>query len=149
MPPALKPREDIRSLAEQLRPALLRVSRRLRHEALKAGASALDAQILGAVKKLPGIGVSALADSEQMTRPSMSGHVKRLQNAGWITRDPASTDDRRRVGVRLTAKGARALEAIRSRRNDWLVARLARIGEHGRAALAAAIDPLAGLADER
>lgn len=143
------PREDILAIAEQLRPALLRVSRRLRHAALKAGASALDAQILGTVKKQPGIGVSALADSEQMTRPSMSGHVKRLEKAGWIVRDEASKVDRRRVGVRLTAKGAKALEAIRNRRNDWLIARLAKLDGEARAALAAAIDPLLQVAGDR
>jgi DNA-binding MarR family transcriptional regulator len=143
------PRVDILAVAEQLRPALLRVSRRLRHEALKAGASALDAQILGAVKKQPGIGVSALADSEQMTRPSMSGHVKRLEKAGWIARDEASKADRRRVGVRLTAKGVRALEAIRHRRNDWLVARLAKLTGEARATLAAAVDPLLLIAGDK
>src|SRR5258706_11619223 len=117
--------KDILAMADELRPALLRASRRLRQEAQRAAVSALDAQILGAVKKHPGVGVSGLADREQMTRPSMSGHVKRLEAAGWIERDEASGDDRRRVGIRLSVKGAKALEAIRRRRNDWLAARLA------------------------
>ncbi|MHB8529917.1 MAG: MarR family winged helix-turn-helix transcriptional regulator, partial [Caulobacteraceae bacterium] len=110
---------DVLALAEELRPALLRASRRLRHEAQRAGVSALDAQILGTVKKSPGLGLSALAQREQMTKPSMSGHLKRLEKAGWIARDEASEGDRRRIGIRLTAKGAKALDAIRRRRNDW------------------------------
>ena len=141
--------EDILALAEQLRPALLRVSRRLRHEAQRAGASALDAQILGAVKKQPGIGVSALAASEQMTRPSMSSHIKRLEKAGLVARDAAASDDRRRIGMRLTGRGTKALEAIRNRRNDWLVARLAKLGGEGRAAISAAVEPLLELAGDR
>jgi DNA-binding MarR family transcriptional regulator len=140
---------EILDLAEQLRPALLRASRQLRREALRAGVSALDAQILGAVKKHPGIGVSALADHEQMTRPSMSTHVKRLEASGWIGRDAAQDDDRRRIGLRLTPKGQKALDAIRRRRNDWLAARLAVLAPEARAALAAAAGPLVQLAGDR
>jgi len=141
--------KDILALADELRPALLRASRRLRQEAQRAGVSQLDAQILGAVKKHPGIGVSGLADREQMTRPSMSGHVKRLEAAGWIERDEASGEDRRRVGIRLSAKGAKALEAIRRRRNDWLAARLSTLSPTARAALKAAAEPLMHLAGAR
>jgi len=142
--------KDVLPLADALRPALLRASRALRRESQRAGVSALDAQLLGAVKKNAGIGVSALADREQMTRASMSGHVKRLEAAGWIERSAAGPDDdRRRVGLALTAKGARALDAIRRRRNDWLAAGLARLSREERAALAAAAAPLARLAEDR
>jgi DNA-binding MarR family transcriptional regulator len=140
--------KDAQALAEALRPALLRASRALRREAQRAGASALDAQLLGQIKKNAGIGVSALADREQMTRASMSGHVKRLENAGWIARAEEG-DDRRRVGLPLTAQGAKALDAIRRRRNDWLAARLTRLTPADRAALAAAAGPLERLAEDR
>ncbi|HEX7761279.1 MAG TPA: MarR family transcriptional regulator [Caulobacteraceae bacterium] len=146
---ATAPTKEVLDLAEALRPALLRASRALRREAQRAGVSALDAQILGVVKKHPGIGVSALADHEQMTRPSMSSHVKRLEAAGWIGRDEASEEDRRRVGIRLTAKGLKALDAIRRRRNDWLAARLSTLSNEARAALAAAALPLTQLAGDR
>jgi DNA-binding MarR family transcriptional regulator len=141
--------KEILPLADALRPALLRVSRALRREAQRAGVSALDAQLLGAVKKNAGIGVSALADREQMTRASMSGHVKRMEQAGWIARTDADADDRRRVGLTLTAKGVKALDAIRRRRNDWLAAGLARLSAEERAVLAAAAEPLDRLAEER
>src|SRR5580693_248413 len=119
------PEKEVLPLADALRPALLRLSRALRREAQRAGVSALDAQLLGAVKKNAGVGVSDLADREQMTRASMSGHVKRMEAAGWIARASADADDRRRVGLSITAKGVKALDAIRRRRNDWLAARLA------------------------
>jgi DNA-binding MarR family transcriptional regulator len=141
--------KDVLPLADQLRPALLRASRALRRESQRAGVSQLDSQLLGAVKKNAGIGVSELAEREQMTRASMSGHVKRLEAAGWIARAEADADDRRRFGLTLTAKGAKALDAIRRRRNDWLAAGLARLSREERAALAAAAAPLARLADDR
>ena len=141
--------KDVLPLADELRPVLLRASRALRRESQRAGVSALDAQLLGAVKKNAGIGVSELADREQMTRASMSGHVKRMEQAGWIERAQPDEDDRRRVSLLITAKGAKALEAIRRRRNDWLAARLAKLSPGERAALAAAAGPLVRLAEDR
>jgi DNA-binding MarR family transcriptional regulator len=141
--------EPLAALAEALRPSLLLVSRRLRREAHKAGMSALDAQLLGIVKKEPGITASALADIEQMSRPSMSGHVKRLEAAGWIARDAVSLPDRRRVGLRLTGTGLEALDAIRQRRNDWLAERLGALSVQARASLAAASTALRQLAEDR
>jgi DNA-binding MarR family transcriptional regulator len=138
--------DDLIALAEALRPALLRASRQLRREAQKAGVSALDAQLLGAIFKQPGVGGGELAEFEQMSAPSMSAHLKRLEAAGWIARDPAREDDRRRVGLRVTSAGAKALEAIRRRRNDWLAARLAALSPRERRALAAAAEPLSKLA---
>jgi DNA-binding MarR family transcriptional regulator len=145
----VQPQEDVHTLAEALRPALLRLSRHLRREAQKAGVSALDAQLLTVIKKSPGIGGGELADREQMSRPSMSSHLKRLDAAGWIIRDPANAEDRRRVGLRLTMSGEAALAAIRRRRNDWLAARLDALTPEARALLAAAAGPLAQLAGER
>ena len=141
--------KDVLPLADALRPALLRVSRALRREAQRAGVSALDAQLLGAVKKNAGIGVSALADREQMTRASMSGHVKRMEASGWIARTAADDEDRRRFGLVLTVKGAKALDAIRRRRNDWLAARLAEFSREDREILAAAAGLLTHLAEDR
>lgn len=146
LPPTQK---DILTLADALRPALLKASRALRREAQRAGVSVLDAQLLQAVKRTGGIGVSELADREQMSRASMSGHVKRLEAAGWIIRAAPDDDDRRRIGLSLTAKGAKALDAIRRRRNDWLAAQLAKLSAAERAALAAAAGPLARLAEDR
>jgi DNA-binding MarR family transcriptional regulator len=141
------PDEDaLIALADELRPALLRAARRLRQEAQKAGVSALDAQLLTVIGKQPGIGASELAMREQMTRPSMSSHLKRLEAAGWIARDKAASHDKRRAGIALTAAGVEALEAIRRRRNDWLAARLKDLTGEARAALAQAAGPLRRLA---
>jgi len=128
-------------LADVLRGPLLRVSRKLRQEAQKAGLSVQDALILGYVRKHPGVGVSELADADQIARPTMSAHVKRLEAAGWLTRSDDAQDGRR-SGLAVTPAGGRKLDAIRRLRNDWLSARLALLTDTERAQLAAAAAPL-------
>src|SRR3990167_5624883 len=118
-------------LAEALRPALLRVSRRLRQEAQRVGVSALDALILGQIMRRPGVGVCDLAQAEQISRPSMSGHVKRLEAAGWVSRAD-NAEDGRRSGLAVPPAGAQQLEAIRQHRNDWLAARIAKLDHAAR-----------------
>ena len=137
---------DIRSLAEALRPALLRVSRRLRLEAQKAGLSAQDALLLGHITKHPGIGVSALAEAEKISRPTMSAHIKRLEAEGLVARSDDAADGRR-SGLAITPAGLDKLEIIRATRNDWLATRLARLPATERALLEAAAGPLLRLVD--
>ena len=129
------------ALADSLRAPLLRAARRLRQEAQRAGSSALDALILGYIRRRPGVGVSELAQAEQISRPSMSGHVKRLEAAGWIQRFD-DQEDGRRSGLQITPAGEAQLDAVRQRRNDWLADRLACLSPDDRAALADAGAPL-------
>jgi DNA-binding MarR family transcriptional regulator len=147
-PQSLKP-VDAAELADRLRPVMLKLSRHLRREALKVGVSALDAQLLLTIRKRPGSGVSELAELEQMSRPAMSNHVKRLEAAGLVRREEDAPDgDRRRVRLVLSPAGNQALIAIRRSRNDWIEARLARLDARELQALGAAIDPLARLVEK-
>jgi DNA-binding MarR family transcriptional regulator len=140
--PATSPEtEDVSALAEALRGPLLRVSRKLRQEAQKVGLSAQDAIILGYVRKNPGAGVSELADFEQVSRPTMSSHVKRLEAAGWLRRAEHANDGRR-SGLTLTAAGLRKIETLQRHRNDWLAARLVRLSPAERERLTEAAAPL-------
>lgn len=132
---------DILDLAQALRPALLRVSRRLRAEAQKAGLSAQDALLLGHIRKTPGIGVSGLADAEKITRPTMSAHVKRLEADGLVVRE-GDAEDGRRSGLAITPVGEAKLREIQQQRNDWLAARLSRLTPDERRRLADAAAPL-------
>jgi len=136
---------EIIALADALRPALLRISRRLRLESQKAGLSAQDAILLGQVKKTPGIGVSGLAEVEQTSRPTMSGHLKRLEETGLIARAD-DVQDGRRSGFTITPAGRRKLDQIRAQRNDWLARRLARLAPADRERVAQAVAPLLELA---
>lgn len=140
MPAALADPE-IFALAEALRAPLLRTSRKMRHESQKAGLSSQDSMILGYLKKHPGAGVSELADFEQISRPTMSSHVKRLEAAGWVVRTD-DAEDGRRQGLTVTAAGARKHEAIQRHRSDWLAAQLLRLTPQERDLLAQAAGSL-------
>jgi DNA-binding MarR family transcriptional regulator len=123
-------------LAAELRPSILRLSRHLRREAIRGGSSSVDAQLLGTLREEPGLGVSELADMEQMSRPAMSAHVKRLMQLGYVQREVAKGEaDRRRVGLTVTRSGTHYLRAVSERRADWLAERLAELGSDDRTAL--------------
>jgi DNA-binding MarR family transcriptional regulator len=137
---------DIVALAESLRPAVLHVSRRLRQAGQRSGLSPQELMILVQVRKHPGIGVSALADAERISRPTMSAHVKRLEADGLVART-GDDQDGRRSGLSVTPEGQARLEQVRRDRNDWLAPRLADLSPEERRALADAAPILQRLAD--
>jgi DNA-binding MarR family transcriptional regulator len=142
---ALPDTPDVVALADAVRPAVLRLSRRIRNEGQKSELTAQDTIVLGLIRKNPGIGVTGLADMEQTSRPTMSEHVKRLEARGLVTRD-AHAEDGRRSGLALTPAGRRKLDQIRAERNNWLAKRLALLEPAERAQLAAAAAALNKLA---
>lgn len=111
------------TVAADLRPILLRLARDLRKETEQLGITARQATLLWLVKRSPGLSLAELAAEEGISPPALSGHVDRLERAGLIER-LRSTDDRRRVGLRLTDEGARMLRRVRARRTTWLADRL-------------------------
>lgn len=111
------------AVSSDLRPVLLRLARELRKETEQLGVTARQATLLWLVKRSPGLSLAELAAEEGISPPALSGHVDRLERAGLLER-VRSTDDRRRVGLRLTDEGARLLRNIRARRTTWLTDRL-------------------------
>ncbi len=137
-------RADTLALAESLRPVLLRIGRELRRETRAVGVSPEQVSLLVAIKYAPGIGVGELAAQEHVSAPAMSNHVDRLERDGLAIRTP-SPDDKRRVGLTLTADGQRLLRRVRSRRTAWLVSRLGKLDPDELAAIEAAAEPLSRL----
>ena len=132
------------TVADGLRPVLLRVGRELRREAREVGVSPEQVSLLVAIKYSPGVGVNELAARERVSAPAMSNHVDRLERDGLVARTP-SPSDRRRVGVTLTEEGKRVLRGVRSRRTAWLASRLGELDADELAAVEAAIGPLSRL----
>jgi DNA-binding MarR family transcriptional regulator len=138
---------DTLSIADRLRPVLLRVGRELRREAREVGISPEQVSLLVAIKYTPGIGVRELAARERVTPPAMSNHVDRLERDGLVSRTP-SASDRRRVGLSLTEEGQRVLRRVRSRRTAWLATRLRSLSAEELEAVEAAVEPLSRLLHE-
>ncbi len=137
-------RADTLALAESVRPVLLRIGRELRRETRAVGVSPEQVSLLVTIKYAPGIGVGALAAQEHVSAPAMSNHVDRLERDGLVLRTP-SPEDKRRVGLTLTAEGQRLLRRVRSRRTAWLVSRLGKLDPGELAAIEAAVEPLSRL----
>ena len=128
-------------VADDLRPVLLRLARELRKETEQLGVTARQATLLWLVKRSPGLSLAELAAEEGISPPALSGHVDRLERAGLIER-VRSTEDRRRVGLRLTAEGARLLRRVRARRTTWLAEHLRALDPAALEAIGTAIPAL-------
>jgi DNA-binding MarR family transcriptional regulator len=134
-------------VASELRPVLLRLARELRKETEQVGVTARQATLLWLVKRNPGLSLAELAAEEGISPPALSGHVDRLERAGLIER-VRSSDDRRRVGLRLTEDGSRLLRNVRARRTTWLAARLGVLDATDLQAIAAALPALTRLVED-
>ncbi|MRW91920.1 MarR family transcriptional regulator [Duganella sp. FT80W] len=128
-------------LADELRLALHHAFRRIRQESDDdpSGLSLQQKLLLSHISLQPGIGVAELARMEKLRGPTMSGHIKTLENSGLVRRSPPDPEDRRRNGVELTEHGLAVLEAIRARRRDWLARKLSQLPPEGATALRQAL----------
>ena len=135
---------DPLAVANQLRPALLRLARELRQETEQLGVTSRQVTLLWLIRTNPGMSLRELAAEERISAPALSGHVDRLEKAGLLAR-VRDEDDRRRVGLALTDEGERLLKRVRARRTTWLADRLRGLDEEELAAVEAAIEPLGKL----
>ena len=145
--PALATATDPVTVANRLRPVLLKLNRHLRREIHSLGVTGGQASLLFTIQRQPGIGVRELAALEGMSAPGMSKYVGRLEAAGLILRE-TSDEDRRRIGLRVSPEGERVLRSVKSRRTAWLAARLRELSEAELETVDAAIESLQELIDE-
>lgn len=137
-------------LATELRAALAHVFRRIRQDSDDdpSGLSMQQKLLLSTISQHAGIGVTELARMEKLRGPTISGHIKSLENLGLVRRGLPDPDDRRRSGLELTELGTKTLEQLRERRRDWMARKLAQLPPEGVAALRLAISYLHELGDE-
>ncbi|MGI3781873.1 MAG: MarR family winged helix-turn-helix transcriptional regulator [Janthinobacterium lividum] len=128
--PTRSSRSDLRSvsgLADGLRPAVMRLARRLRQvraDGLELTASQLSA--MGALARADDQPIGALAAAEKVAAPSMTRVVNALQERGLVARTP-DPSDRRQSLVSLTPSGRDLLLLNRRRRSEWLAQRIAEL----------------------
>ena len=135
---------DPLTVANLLRPALLRLSRELRQETEQLGVTSRQVTLLWLIRNNPGMSLRELAAEERISAPALSGYVDRLAKAGLLAR-VRDEGDRRRVGLDLTDEGERLLRRVRARRTTWLADRLRGLDDDELTAVEAAIEPLGKL----
>jgi DNA-binding MarR family transcriptional regulator len=128
------------TLANRLRPVLLRLARELRREIHTLGVTSGQVTLLVQIKRNPGITASELAERERISAPGMSGHISRLETASLIERTRAT--DRRRIGLTLTPAGEQVLEDVRRKRTAWLSEHLKGLSPEERDTIEAALPAL-------
>jgi DNA-binding MarR family transcriptional regulator len=84
-------------------------------------------RILSLLDEQGPLGVTALADADRSSQPTVSGAVRQLEEEGWVAKkaDPA---DARRALVELTSKGRQRLLDARRDNGRAVAERLARTG---------------------
>lgn len=132
------------AVAAELRPVVLRLARGLRKETEQLGITARQATLLWLIKRRPGLSLAELAAEEDISPPALSGHVDRLEAAGLVER-VRSSDDRRRVGLRLTDAGSQLLRRVRARRTTWLAGRMRSLSPEQLDAIGSALPALESL----
>lgn len=137
---------DSLTIANALRPTLLRLARHLRREIHSIGVTGGQVSLLIAIKTHPGITGRELADRERVSAPGMSGQLVRLEAAQLIRRERAA--DRRRIGLFITVEGDRVLRSVKQKRTAWLSARLDKLTPEERGAIEAALPALERLLED-
>ncbi|CAG6393872.1 DNA-binding transcriptional regulator, MarR family [Actinacidiphila cocklensis] len=111
--------EDDRAAVNELRGAVMRLSRRLRHQRVDETLSPTEMSVLGTLARCGSATPGELARKEHVQPPSMTRIVAMLESKGLVRREP-HPDDRRQVVVTRTEQAAAMLEESRTKRNAWL-----------------------------
>ena len=116
--------ERLHETATELRLATFRLARRLRSvravDSRNAAMSDAQLAVLAALRAHGRHSVTALADRERVTAPTMSSVVTGLEEQGYVTRIPDDVD-RRRVHVEITPAGESIVTQTFERRTRLLM----------------------------
>lgn len=135
-----------RSLASQLRLAVVRLNRRLRAQRLSTSVSLTQLSALSTLHKCGAMTPGQLAAKEGVQPPSMTRVIASLEEDGLVTRRQHPTDGRQSI-IEPTRAGLDLLHEEVSARERWLDKRLAELTGDERETLSRAtaiIDRMAG-----
>ncbi|WP_424215022.1 MarR family winged helix-turn-helix transcriptional regulator [Streptomyces sp. BI20] len=138
------PTQEAAAIAADLRTAMGRLTRRVKHEdRIPLGQIA----VLGTLDREGAMTTSDLAVDQRVRPQSMARSVALLMEQNLITRRPHPTDGRKSL-VELSPEGRAALEAERGRRAGWLAQAIeAELTDEERELLVRSAALLARLAD--
>lgn len=133
-------------LASQLRLAVLRLSRRLRQQAV-GDITPSQLSALASVAKHGELSLGELAALERIAPPSMTRIAARLEEQGLVHRR-SDDADRRVARIVISDAGTAVLDETRNRRDAYLAVRIQELTDDERRTLAQAIPLLERLAAE-
>jgi DNA-binding MarR family transcriptional regulator len=111
--------EDDRAAISELRGAVMRLSRRLRHQRVDESLSPTEMAVLATLARCGSATPGELARKEHVQPPSMTRIVAMLEAKGLVRREP-HPEDRRQVVVSRTEQADAMLAESRNKRNAWL-----------------------------
>ena len=131
-------------MAHDLGEALARIQSLLRREMARHEVSLAQARTLATLQREGPRPLTDLAVLEQVSQPSMSYLVARMEANGHVRRS-SNADDGRIVIVSITQAGRAVLKGILQRRAEFLTEHLAQLSTREIAALEEALPVLAHL----
>jgi DNA-binding MarR family transcriptional regulator len=119
---------------------------RLATQRIQMPLPAAQARLLATIEAHGEARIGDLAAVDHCSQPTMTTQVRRLEDAGLVTRtvDPG---DARAVRIRITAEGIRTLNAVRADRAAAIEPQLALLEPEDRQALTEAVEVLRRLLD--
>lgn len=133
-----------RAVADRLHSAAIHLLRRLRVEDKAMGLSAPRASALSVIVFRGPVTMSALAEAEQVRRPTITRLVDSLERRGLVRRVSDAEDGRVQL-VEATAAGKRLLQRGRARRVERLMTGVAQLPPEDQQVLKRAADLMEGL----
>ena len=144
MVPTARQALPARIVADRLHSAAIHLLRRLRVEDRAMGLTAPRASALSVLVFRGPVTMSALADAEQVRRPTMTRLVDGLERRGLVRRVSHAEDGRVQL-VEATAAGKRLLQQGRARRVERLMQGIAHLPAEDQQILARAAGLMEGL----
>ena len=106
-----------------------------------------QARLLGTIEDRGAARISELAELDHCSQPTMTTQVRRLENAGLVTRTP-DPEDARAVRIRITPEGAAMLARVRADRAAVIDPFVETLADADRQVLTAAVGALQRLVDD-
>jgi DNA-binding MarR family transcriptional regulator len=134
------------TLASDLLAVVARINR-LANQRIRLPLPVAQARLLSTIEAEGRARISDLAALDHCSQPTMTTQVRRLEDAGLVSRtvDP---DDARAVLISITPKGVATLTQVRADRGNAIDPYLARLDSADRNTLASAIQIMRGLLAE-
>ncbi|MGA7098240.1 MAG: MarR family transcriptional regulator [Acidimicrobiia bacterium] len=133
-------------LADELRLVIGRLARRLRQHAV-GGLTPSQRSVLATLNQSGVLRMGDLARIEDVSPPSITGIIGRLEEKGMVTRIP-DPDDARSTMVQISDEATRLLEESRKARSTYLATQLSSLDADERARLETAVRILDRMIDE-